>query len=65
MSPSFCLCGAGWFRKQWEGATGKPVTIEIRKSVLAGDDECTFAITLSDELQVSDERRRLAGHGRS
>jgi len=50
MPKTFCNCGAGWFRTQWEGATGKPVTIEILKSVLGGDDECSFAITLSDEL---------------
>lgn len=50
MSTTFCYCGSGWFRRQWEGATGKPVTIEIVRSVLKGDDACEFAVTLSDEI---------------
>jgi effector-binding domain-containing protein len=50
MPTSFCYCGAGWYRRQWEGAIGKPVTIEIVKSILKGDDACQFAIRLPDEL---------------
>jgi len=50
MPTSFCYCGAGWYRRQWEGAIGKPVTIEIVKSILKGDDVCQFAIRLPDEL---------------
>jgi effector-binding domain-containing protein len=41
---SFCYCGAGWFRQQWEGILGEPVRIDIVKSVLKGDDVCQFAI---------------------
>jgi len=50
MPPTFCYCGAGWYRQQWEGAVGKPVQIEIVDSLLKGDDRCTFAIRLPDEL---------------
>ncbi len=50
MPPTFCYCGAGWYRQQWEGALGQPVTIAIVKSVLKGDDVCTFAIQLPDTL---------------
>lgn len=50
MPPSFCYCGAGWYRRQWEGALGRPVTIEIVKSILKGDDACRFAIHLPDDL---------------
>jgi hypothetical protein len=50
MPVDFCHCGSGWFRQQWEGATGKPVTIEIVKSVLRGDDHCEFAVHLSEEI---------------
>jgi effector-binding domain-containing protein len=50
MSPSFCYCGSGWFRRQWEGATGRPVRIEIIKSILGGDDVCQFAIHLPQDL---------------
>lgn len=50
MPITFCYCGSGWYRQQWEGATGQPVKIEVVKSILKGDDECQFAIHLSDEL---------------
>jgi effector-binding domain-containing protein len=49
MPASFCYCGAGWYRRQWEGAIGKPVTIEVLKSILKGDDACQFAIRLPDD----------------
>lgn len=50
MPTTFCYCGAGWYRQQWEGAVGKPVRIEIVESLLKGDDRCTFAIHLPDNL---------------
>jgi effector-binding domain-containing protein len=50
MPTSFCYCGAGWYRRQWEGAIGRPVAIEIVKSILKGDDVCQFAIHLPDDL---------------
>ena len=46
MPPDYCYCGSGWFRQQWEGAVGKPVKIDIVRSVLRGDDACEFAIHL-------------------
>jgi len=46
ISPTFCYCGGGWYRQQWEGILGKPVKIEIRKSLLKGDDTCEFVIHL-------------------
>ncbi|MDY7075460.1 MAG: hypothetical protein SXV54_00920 [Chloroflexota bacterium] len=50
MPPTFCYCGAGWYRQQWEGATGKAVKITIVKSILKGNDECQFAIQLPEDL---------------
>ncbi len=50
MSTTFCYCGSGWFRRQWEVATGLPVSIEIVRSVLRGDDACEFAVTLSEDV---------------
>ncbi len=47
---TFCYCGAGWFRQQWETAIGEPVTIEVLSSVLKGDDVCEFGIRLPDDL---------------
>ncbi|MGD8814242.1 MAG: GyrI-like domain-containing protein [Anaerolineales bacterium] len=50
MPGTFCYCGAGWYRQQWEGAIGRPVTIEIVSSLLMGDERCEFAIRLPDDL---------------
>ncbi len=50
MPPTFCYCGAGWFRQQWEGATGRPVRVEILRTLLKGDDRCEFAIHLPADL---------------
>lgn len=46
ISPSFCYCGAGWYKTLWEGVLDKPVQIEMLKSVIQGDDCCTFAVHL-------------------
>ena len=50
MPTTFCYCGAGWFRQQWEGAIGRPVTVEIVKSILKGDKMCQFALQLPQDL---------------
>jgi effector-binding domain-containing protein len=50
MPANFCNCGAGWFRQQWEGAFSRPVYVEIVESLLRGDERCTFAIHLPDDL---------------
>ena len=50
MPVSYCYCGAGWFRQQWETATGKPVTVEVVRSVLKGDPVCEFATHLAEDL---------------
>ncbi|MGB3905825.1 MAG: GyrI-like domain-containing protein [Anaerolineae bacterium] len=44
--PTFCYCGAGWYRQIWEGILGEPVRVEILKSLTGGDDTCEFAIHL-------------------
>lgn len=50
MPLAFCYCGAGWFRRQWEGAIGEPLRVEIVHSLLKGDDRCEFAIHLPARL---------------
>ncbi|MBN1297853.1 hypothetical protein JXA80_13840 [bacterium] len=50
MPVDFCYCGSGWLRQQWEGAIGWPVTIDIVRSVLRGDDRCEFAVHLPEDL---------------
>jgi effector-binding domain-containing protein len=44
--PTFCYCGAGWYRQIWEGILAEPVRVEILKSLTKGDDTCRFAIHL-------------------
>ncbi len=50
MPVSYCYCGSGWYRQQWEAATGKPVRVEVIKSVLRGDEVCQFAVYLAEDL---------------
>ncbi|MFW9995828.1 MAG: GyrI-like domain-containing protein [Candidatus Odinarchaeota archaeon] len=50
MSDTYCYCGSGWCRRQWELITGKPVRIDVVQSVLKGDSVCQFAIHLPDDL---------------
>jgi effector-binding domain-containing protein len=46
ISPTFCYCGTGWYRQYWEGILGKPVKIEVLRSLLKGDEKCEVAIHL-------------------
>jgi hypothetical protein len=48
MSKTYCYCGAGWFRQQWEAATNKEVRVEILTSILNGDDKCSFKVILPE-----------------
>lgn len=50
MSPTFCYCSSGWERRQWEGAIGRPVRVDVVKTLLRGDDHCQFAIHLPEDL---------------
>lgn len=50
LSPTFCYCGAGWYRRLWEGITGQPVVIEHVETLLRGHDQCTLTILLPLEL---------------
>jgi hypothetical protein len=50
MPVTYCYCGSGWYRQQWETATGKPVTVEVVQSVLKGDAVCQFAVHLPENL---------------
>jgi hypothetical protein len=50
LSPTFCYCGAGWYRRLWEGILGQPVKIEHVETLLRGNDQCMLTITLPLEL---------------
>ena len=51
LSQTFCYCGAGWYKRLWEGILGQPVKIEQVETLLRGNDQCTFTITLPLELE--------------
>ena len=44
LSPTFCFCGTGWFRRLWEGILGQPVRVDLVRSLLKGDDVCEEGI---------------------
>lgn len=48
MSPTFCHCGTGWYRRPWEGILQQPVRVDLVQSLLKGDDTCQVAIHLPD-----------------
>jgi effector-binding domain-containing protein len=47
---TYCYCGSGWYRQQWQAATGLPVSVKVVQSVVRGDDVCQFAAHLSEDL---------------
>ena len=46
ISPTFCWCGAGWYRRLWEGILGQPILVEHVETLVKGNDGCTLVITL-------------------
>ena len=50
LSPTYCYCGAGWYRQLWEGVLGRQLEIDLVKTVVRGDDVCQFAIHLPPDL---------------
>ena len=53
VSPTFCYCGAGWYKQLWEGILEEPIEkIEMLKSVCGGDDSCEYAIHLPIDKDI-------------
>ena len=46
LSGTYCNCSRGWVKALFEGATGKPVEVNMKKSVINGDDQCKFEVIL-------------------
>jgi hypothetical protein len=46
VSPTFCLCSAGFHKKSWDVIFGQPLQAEIVETVLQGDPWCKIAIYL-------------------
>ncbi|MCJ7622246.1 MAG: GyrI-like domain-containing protein, partial [Anaerolineaceae bacterium] len=49
ISPTFCGCGAGWYRQLWVGILDMPTPVETLETVLHGGERCKFAIHLPVE----------------
>ena len=47
--PTFCYCSAGFTKQSWESALAQPLEVEMVKSILKGDLECSFLIHLPEE----------------
>ena len=39
-------CGGGWYGDIWEFIVERPVRVDVLRSVMRGDDDCTFAVHL-------------------
>ena len=50
VSDSFCHCSGGFTKQSWEAALDRPLEYDMVKSVLKGDDECSFVIYLPEGL---------------
>ncbi|MFX1367239.1 MAG: hypothetical protein ACFFAY_01385 [Promethearchaeota archaeon] len=50
VSPAFCNCSGGFTVRPWEAALDQPLEVEMLRSVLKGDMECTFAIQLPKDV---------------
>jgi predicted hydrocarbon binding protein len=46
ISPTYCYCGAGFYKGIWGEILQKPVKVEMLESVMKGDDVCKIAISL-------------------
>ena len=46
ISPTYCYCGAGYYKGLWEEILQQPVEVELLQSVLQGDDVCQVAVHL-------------------
>ena len=50
ISPTYCYCGAGFYKGIWEEILQKPVKVEVLESVLNGGDLCKIAIYLPPRI---------------
>jgi hypothetical protein len=49
ISPTYCYCGAGFYKSIWEGILRQPIRVELLETVLRGDEVCRFAVYLPAE----------------
>ena len=51
VSDSFCHCSGGFTKMPWEAALDQSLEYDMAKSVLKGDDECSFIIYLPEGVE--------------
>ena len=51
VSTNFCHCSGGFTKQPWEAALDQPLEYDMVKSVLKGDDECSFVIHLPEGVE--------------
>jgi predicted hydrocarbon binding protein len=52
LSPTYCYCGAGFYKGIWEEILQQPVDVAVLESILEGNDVCRFAIRLPEGCYV-------------
>ena len=45
-SLNYCTCSTGWYQQLFETALGRPVKVEITRSIIAGAKTCEFVIRI-------------------
>jgi hypothetical protein len=50
VTDKFCHCSGGFTKMPWEAALDQPLEVEMVKSVLKGDSECSFIIHLPKDV---------------
>ena len=50
ISATYCYCGGGFYKSLWEDILQVSVEVELLRSVLQGDDVCSFAIHLPKNI---------------
>jgi hypothetical protein len=51
VSADFCHCSGGFTKQPWEAALDQFLEYDMVKSVLKGDDECSFVIHLPEDVE--------------
>ena len=44
LSPDYCNCSAGWFKKLFSAILDKDIVVKKQKTILGGANECVFEI---------------------
>jgi len=48
VDPLYCYCGAGFYKGIWEFILGRKVRIDVKESIMKGDEFCRIAIHLNE-----------------